>query len=268
MITTKPEGMTIAELQKIQKQTGVNLTAYEYGKIFNNPDWESQSCNTVIAGTINTGKTHQALKFAEEVATYTLPNGARIQNRNIIIVNHTKNRSYQNIPIIGVEFLMYQLPVQDFPLVQVCPTDKEMEMVCIFITQYVRNAVIVFDDCASVFYGNLSDVLKDVVKTPKNNANDMIYQFHSFAEVTPMLLLNSSMTIVKQTLEPKLAAKVPNTEFIRILGQEVRAENKTRPNGQKWATRIFNIMDSKVGRMIGNSEWEFFEADDYFEGKF
>lgn len=284
------EQISFSELQKIQKKYGVNLSAYEYGKIFNNPDFESQSCNTIVAGTVNTGKTHQSLLYAKDMASFRFENGKSVQNRPIVIINHTNNRSYRHVPIIGIDWLNYRLDAVNFPMVQVCPrTEEEIDLVLQLIIHVARNMVFVFDDCATIFYGNLSDNQKGVVKTPKNNANDMIYQFHSFAEVTPMLLLNSSVAMVKQTMETKLKEKVPNAEFIKILSEEVRQENKIRPDGKNWATRVFLMMDSKVAVMIDkynvNSDeirsrinlngfnvgegqfWYEFNADQYFEGR-
>ena len=147
---------------------------------------------------------------------------------------------------------LHQIPLIDwraYPFKAIVRGDEEQfDEFCRLMTHYSRLTCIVFDNCGIFFEGNLTQERKKILKTPKNNWNELIFQGHNYAEMAPRLLRESNMYIVKQTVDDpdELPEKVIAKRRIRQLMIEVIQENYRRPPKQRWATRIYDTETDEV----------------------
>ena len=234
---------------------------------------KSKSCNTAIGGTIDTGKTHTAKQYAELLA-HRLINGDFIQVRPIIVLDHSDNAtSYEGYTVIPMEYLQKDLDILNnpqFKRVRICvDDDDDIDEFCKYLIHFQRDVVVIFDDIGNYFTGNLSDIQKKVIKTPKNNGIDLIYQFHSWKEIAPKLLAVCSVAIVKETPDKNIKNidRLQMSDYMQILNKEVIEENKHRESGKKYATRILDNKYGKVTVMDLNNNFKTYNVYDYFAGK-
>lgn len=193
----------------------------------------------LVVGTRDVGKTYTAMKLAEDFHLRpAVP-------KSIVVFDHSNNDSYEGYGLLPLE--LHQIPFIDWhsrPFQAIVRGEEEQfDEFCHLMTQHSRLTSIVFDDCGIFFEGNLTRERKQILKTPKNNFNELIFQGHNYAEMAPRLLRESNMYIVKQTVDDPddLPDKVIAKRQIRQLMIEVIQENFTRPEKQKWATRIYDI---------------------------
>ena len=72
---------------------------------------ETKSCNTIVVGTVDTGKTFTALQYANLLAHRVIDNEL-VQTRPIIVLDHSDNaNSYKGFNVIPMEFLQKDLDI-------------------------------------------------------------------------------------------------------------------------------------------------------------
>ncbi len=151
----------------------------------------------LVVGTRDVGKTHTAMKLAED---FFLRERAP---KSIVVFDHSNNDSYLAYDLLPLE--LHQIPHinwQAYPFRAIVRGEEEQfDEFCHLMTQYSRSTCIVFDDCGIFFEANLTRERKQILKTPKNNYNELIFQGHNYAEMAPRLLRESNMYIVKQTVD-------------------------------------------------------------------
>jgi hypothetical protein len=185
----------------------------------------TKSCNTVVVGTTDTGKTFLTKQFAQTLASRINEDGEREQFRPIIVLDHSENeQSYSDFPIFPIEILQYNLDVFENP--EYCKMrikvdgDEEgaIDEFFKYIIRFVKNAVLIIDDCGNYFEANLNDIQKRVIKVPKNNGIDMIYQFHLLSEVAKKLLGVTQYFIIKEFADDvNEVGRLPCKTYIEIL---------------------------------------------------
>lgn len=205
-------------------------------------------------GTRNTGKTHEALALSLEFRV-----GAYRKNpKRIIVYDHSNNSSYSDITkVIQMEDLQKTLPKDAVVKIQSDDYDK----FSYFCSNYVKNAVVIYDDAGSFFgSGAMTKAQKQLLKTPKNNGLELLLQFHYFGgtEVSPDLLKMMNMLVLKETSDDfnDLPNKVQPRKEIGYLLFDIAKENTMRPENQKWTTRYFDKEEYRVGIRNENTvEW-------------
>ncbi len=198
----------------------------------------------LVIGTRDVGKTYTAMKLAEDFFL------REKHPKSIVVFDHSHNDSYGHYPLIPLE--LHQLPLVNWwaaPFQAIVRgEEEEFDEFCELMTHFSRMTSIVFDDCGLFFEGNLTQERKRILKTPKNNLNELIFQGHNYAEMAPRLLRESNMYVVKQTIDDpdNLPDKLIAKRQIRQLMIEVIRENETRPEKMKWATRIYDTESDEV----------------------
>ena len=229
------------------------------------------SGNTIVVGTNNTGKTFSVIMYALFLASRFI-DGVWKQVRPIIVLDHAKNhKSFPDFTVIPMEFLQKDLNIEEnpqFKKVRVIVDYNQIDEFCKYFVHFQRDSVVIFDDIGNYFTGNMTDSQIQFLGTPKNNGNDYIHVFHNWRAPAKKLLSVCSMIILKQDYEA--LGKVDGLPFpkqIEVLQEEIIQENRNRPSGKKFATRIFDVMDYKVTVMDLNNQFKTYEGDKYFEGK-
>lgn len=198
----------------------------------------------LVTGSRDVGKTFTAMQLAEEF--FLSP----VCPKSIVVFDHSNNDSYLQYPLHPLT--LPQIPQLDwlaYPFRAIVRGDEEQfDEFCHLMTHFSRRTCIVFDDCGIFFEGNLTQERKRILKTPKNNENELIFQGHNYAEMAPRLLRESNMYVIKQTTDDpdELPDKVIAKKQVRQLMIEVIQENYQRPPKQKWATRIYDTETDEV----------------------
>lgn len=191
--------------------------------------------NWGVFGKKNTGKTWESLRVA---ASFYY----RERNpKKLLILDHTNNSSYAGFPSVDLNRLEYRLDMEFIGKVQVY-SKAEIDRFCQLVVENVRNTVVMFDDCGVLFRGVLSGAKERLLKSPKNNGNEYIFQTHSIRETAPALLEQIDVFVLKQTRDnyDDLPGKLPARREIGHLIGEVAEENRGNEDGKKWATRIYD----------------------------
>jgi hypothetical protein len=232
---------------------------------------ELVSGNTITVGTNNTGKTYTVIQYAEFLASRKV-NGVWRQVRPIIVLDHASNhKSFKEFLVVPMELLQYRLNVVENPhlsKVRVCIKKSQIEEFCNYLIHFQRDTVVIFDDIGGYFTGNMTEAKIDFLGTPKNNGNDYIHVFHNWRAPAKKLLSVCSVIIIKQDYEAMGRVDgLPFPQQVEVLQEEIIAENKLRPSGRKFATRILDVMDYKVTVMDFNNQFHTYDGDEYFQGK-
>ncbi|WP_028664915.1 hypothetical protein [Runella zeae] len=215
----------------------------------------------LAVGKRNVGKTYTALQLATE---FSIRGSVR---KHILVYDHTNNSSYNthNLIPLTLEQIIYLLPLQQEPIRGIV-RGVEIDEFCEAVTHHVSKSSILFDDCGVLFRGNLTIAREKLLKTPKNNGNELIFQAHSIREIAPALLEQANMYILKQTVDdpenlpPKLIAR---REIGHLLTEVIR-ENYTLESNQKWATRIYDTEDDEIWIPDSNGDFTIHRGEDYF----
>ncbi|MFT4033212.1 MAG: hypothetical protein QM669_12385 [Siphonobacter sp.] len=189
--------------------------------------------NWAAFGKKNTGKTYEVMALARYF------NERKYNPKRIIVFDHSQNSSYDDITkVIPIKRLQYALPKQDIVKVQDTDFDLFAEM-CLL---YVRNSVVVIDDSSAYFRGNVNDIRLRLLKSPKNNGNEYMFQCHSVGETAPRLLENIDMFILKETREDPndLPGKLPGRNRIAPLIRYAKEANRELLPNQKWTTVVYD----------------------------
>ena len=163
----------------------------------------TRSGNTITVGTVEVGKTFTAIMWANLLAHRKI-NGVWVQTRPIIVLDHADNdKSFPDFTVIPMEYLQKDLNVLEntqYRKVRVIVDDDDNESLDVFLKYLIhfqRDTVIIFDDIGNYFTGNLNDIQKKFIKTPKNNGNDYIHVFHTWREPAKKLLAVCGLAIIK-----------------------------------------------------------------------
>ena len=195
----------------------------------------------LAGGKRSVGKTHTAMEIAQEFFLRS-----KVPKR-IIVFDHTNNSSYipYGLMPLTVDDL-YFLPQQE--RIRGIVRSDDIDGFAQVVTEQVECCSILFDDCGVLFRGNLTKQREKLLKTPKNNCNELIFQAHSFREIAPALLEQANMYIVKETVDDPLylPTKVIARQQIGQLLIDVIRENFTLESNKKWATRIYDTEDDEV----------------------
>lgn len=213
----------------------------------------------LAVGKRNVGKTHTAMTIAEE---FYYRNSVP---KSIIVFDHTNNSSYNqyNLTPMTANQLTWLDPSQ---LIRAIVRSDDIDFFASVITNYGWACSIVFDDCGVLFRGNLTLAKEKLLKTPKNNGTELIFQAHSIREISPSLLAAANMYIIKQTVDDpdNLPDKLIARREISHLLIETIKENFDRPPNQKWATRVYDTEDDEVWLTNENGDFEIVNGEDYF----
>lgn len=215
----------------------------------------------LAVGRRNAGKTYTAMQIAEEFFRHP-----RVR-KSIIVFDHTNNSSYNTYGLtqITLEQMIYVLPYQLQPI-RAIVRGVEIDEFADVVINYISQCSILFDDCGVMFRGNLTMEREKLLKTPKNNGTELIFQAHSIREIAPALLEQANMYIIKQTnddpdtLPNKLIAK---REISQLLIDTIR-ENYNRPANEKFATRVYDVEDDSVWVQDQNGIFQIAQGEDYF----
>lgn len=211
--------------------------------------------NWGFCGKMNTGKTFEALEIARQLQ--------RITNRPILVFDPNKNSSYTK------EFK--QISLSNVAMGKMKPLGRyklsgmnEYDLFFETVLDYVRNTIIVFDDCTSYMTGNVSSKIRQYIITSKNNENDSLFQFHNFEDMGPAILRSLQMLVIKEQSINTVPNKMRNRPKVQILLDEVVAENESRPKNEQWAYRIYDldadiVYVEKDGRLVPISGKEYFK---------
>jgi hypothetical protein len=193
--------------------------------------------NWGVCGKMNTGKTHLTMEMA-----------LLIQQRSdkpILIFDHANNASYFDIKnILQIEDLEHNV-LEEKKIYKISGSQEyELFLECIML--FVRNTIVILDDCGNYMTGNLSDVIMSFVTSPKNNGNDVFYQFHNFNDIAPKLCRNLHIILLKEQSTDEIPHKMPNADNLTILHEHIILENKLRDSEEIWAFRIYDVYRDKV----------------------
>ncbi|MCP1386430.1 hypothetical protein [Runella salmonicolor] len=195
----------------------------------------------LAGGKRNVGKTHTAMEIAQE---FFLRSNVP---KSIIVFDHTHNSSYNPYALMPLTIGdLYFLPRQE--RIKGIVRSDDIDGFAQVVTEQVERCSILFDDCGVLFRGNLTRQREKLLKTPKNNGNELIFQAHSFREIAPALLEQANMYIVKETVDDptNLPSKVIARQQIGQLLIDVIKENFGLESNKKWATRIYDTEDDEV----------------------
>ena len=97
-----------------------------------------------------------------------------------------------------------------------------------YVYEYVRNSLVVFEDCTNYLTGNMPMVMKDVILQCKNHGNDLVFNTHSIRSAAPFVLEQCEYYILRQTPDDpyRLPAKVPHPHRVREAMLEIMEENE------------------------------------------
>ncbi len=215
----------------------------------------------LAVGKRNVGKTYTAMQIAEEF--YLRENVPK----SIIVFDHTNNSSYNDYGLdpITLEQIMYVLPKYPYPI-RAIVRGVEIDEFAEVVINYVSQCSILFDDCGVLFRGNLTIPRQKLLKTPKNNGTELIFQAHNIREISPALLGEANMYIIKQTVDDpdNLPPKLIATREISHLLIETIKENFQMPPNKKWATRVYDTEDDEVWLPGPNGTFQIVNGEDYF----
>jgi hypothetical protein len=212
--------------------------------------------NWAVCGKMNTGKTHVALEMAFEIQ--------KESGKPILVFDHNNNESYKEITnTLGIEDL--ENYVLDDNSTWKISGSSDYDYFLELLTLYVRNTIVLLDDCGNYFTGNLSSVQMNFVTASKNNGNDIFYQFHNFNDIAPKLGRNFQMVILKEQAG-EIPSKVQAHQRLNILHEEIRLENEKRPTKEKWSYRIYDMYSDDVF-VERNGILEKHDGSTYFKNK-
>lgn len=214
----------------------------------------------LAVGKRSVGKTHTAMEMAYEF--YLKPNVPK----SILVFDHSNNSSYDPYQLMPLTIAdLSKIPWRMQRIAGIVRSD-DIEEFSHAVTNYVKRCTVLFDDCGVLFRANLTKKQGKMLKSPKNNANEMIFQAHSFREISPELLESSNMYIIKETVDDyeQLPQKLISRREISYLLVEVIKENFERPSNQKWATRIFDLEDYDVWMQNPEGVYEIIPGADVF----
>jgi hypothetical protein len=195
----------------------------------------------LAVGKRNVGKTFTAMEMAIEIfLRENVP-------KSIIVFDHTNNSSYNTYNLTPLKINQLK-KLKSGPLIRGIVRSDEIDEFAKTVTDYVERCTIVFDDCGVLFQGNLTKERKTLLKTPKNNGTELIFQGHSFRELAPALLEQSNMYIIKQTVDDpeNLPSKLIAREEIGFLLIDVIRENFQYEANRKFATRIYDTEEDQI----------------------
>lgn len=214
-------------------------------------------------GTRNTGKSFTSLNLAYSFHLRTKG------GKSIIIFDHTNNSTYDSFvsqygTLVSIEYLKENdIRADGVYLVR----SDEIDDFADAMVNYVRNSVIIFDDVGVLFNGNLSKMRGKLLKTPKNNFLELIFQAHSIREVAPALLDQVNMFIIKESRDDfdDLPSKLPAQKEIAHCLFEVVRENVSLPSNKKYATIIYDTEAHEVWHYdLKKGEFKIKKGQDFF----
>jgi hypothetical protein len=185
-------------------------------------------------GGKNTGKstfTAQALKKWQA------------RNKGIVIYDRIGHKYWKNVPLLTLEQLKTW---NNKGIVRV--DDPDVYAFCQIIFDYVRNVLIVFDDCTPYFKGSLPKIVEDMLLQSRNYCNDFFLNAHSLRQIAPVVLLNADVVILRDTYEnPKsLPAEKCNAELMGKYLTDIQRENKIKypaTSGKKVPQLAYRVID-------------------------
>jgi hypothetical protein len=194
--------------------------------------------NWGVSGKMNTGKTHTTMEFVMGLQ--------KVCNKPILIFDPIGNTSYHNIGQTITAEQVNQYHLEDGGIYRLTPYREELDHFYEHITFNIRNIILVLDDVAGYFRGNLNSIQMNFVKQSKNNGIDTFFQFHDIADVAPKLLTSLQMIILKEQNIHTIPIKIPSAAKLQILHDEIVAENDKSPQGELWSYRVYDLYQDLV----------------------
>jgi hypothetical protein len=211
--------------------------------------------NTIVVGTTDTGKFHTALAYAKEISLCYDSEGNSVQNRSIVIVNIC-DTGYDEIPEITIEELKNPQTAKDLPMAMVCiKDDLAFDELSQLITGKVVNTIFIFPDVAPMLNRPLSKLRKTMLSADVKFGNDLIFEFHSFAEIPKALWENTPYFIIKETIDKKIKHHQYMGDIFNPIMEDIRLSNSNREVGRKWGTIMIDFYQMKFARLKGESYW-------------
>jgi len=212
--------------------------------------------NWGVCGKMNTGKTHITRELAAQIQART--------NKPILVFDHANNPSYEDIVrVIDTDYLVKRKlkPGETYRI----SGEKDIDYFIMTATDYVRDTIVVLDDCGNYFTGNTTQIQMAFIMASKNNRNDVFYQFHNFNDISPKLCRAFQMLVIKEQAIGTIPDKVPNAPLVQILHDEVQAENDELDPMKIWSYRIYDIgmdyvywEDPETKKLTGSPGREYF----------
>ena len=71
------------------------------------------------------------------------------------------------------------------------------------VNKYVSNSLVLFEDATRFFDGKTPDDVKDFLFDSKQKNNDLIFQFHGFSLIPPVILRNTELLTIFKCDKPE-----------------------------------------------------------------
>jgi hypothetical protein len=152
---------------------------------------------TLILGKRGTGKTYYTTK--QIIPTYR----ARFPNKRILVVDTHDHPDYFDVPNISAEMIATWKGKGFYRCY-----DKRSDLVMSNIADYLKNALIIFEDASKYIGRNVEKSVLEFIFDSKQKNLDLIFQFHGFAECAPELLRVCDIIVMFRTGNPKHRANI------------------------------------------------------------
>ena len=145
-----------------------------------------------ILGRRGSGKSYFTIK--QVLAGYTRQH----PEQRILIVDKIDHKDYRHIQRISTEMLkrwrgggIYRIYGESIPVVFEA------------INKYVRNTLVLFEDATRFFDGRTPDDVKDFLFDSKQKNIDLVFQFHGFSLIPPVILRNTELLTIFKCDKPE-----------------------------------------------------------------
>lgn len=207
------------------------------------------SFSVLHVGSKRTGKTTASLQMIVDFWEY--------QRKPCIVLDLSNHPSFDRFRRVTLEELPRLDSFTGRKYFVYRPTDPmnvygEVLEFCQTLTQYVRNAAVVFEDFTTYFQGNIHPVIKNMLLGSRNACNDYVFNVHSFSDVGPFALNHCEVYIIRNTTDnpDDLPMKIPYS--VRpLVAQAIREINRENRNVRDNQPRLaFRTVLKDEGRIL------------------
>ena len=148
---------------------------------------ERQNKMTVAVGKPGCGKTTELLRIYDVLA----------KSRAVILYDLSNEPKYRNFPVITSKTIRAQGAAIQPGIYRFSSADDKRSIE--FFREYLRNAVLVFEDASSYVPANLPDYLITLISIRRQLGLDLFFVFHALRMVPPRILTMCNYILIKKT---------------------------------------------------------------------
>lgn len=191
------------------------------------PAKEREVKMTVAVGMPRTGKTVELIKIYEKLA----------EIHAVVLFDFSNESKYKGYPVISsttIKTAGDQLPKGIYRF-----ASKDVKRSLVFFGEYLRNAVLVFEDATSYVPANLPDYLVDLVSIRSQRGLDLFFVFHALRMIPPRIATLCNYILIKKTGDS--LKKLKNLESLPYPEKVINAWKKVQADPNPFAFRSVRV---------------------------